>query len=199
MMVNWIIENSIVAGIMTAILMLLDWILSIAQEKERRLHYFEHYESYPINTIEGNHIVRRDVEKLKLINPKQNLIAIAVGIFIAVLLDKLTLESAQILLGTFWGLFLIVNIQHISNLISYRISRKGIHGKIWMHQRTGYLIQSGRYFATFIFMVILSLLIENLFLYGVTMAAFMSSLRMLIRTKNIPKIDKDDLSPYKER
>ncbi len=194
-MINWLIENSIVAGIITTLLMLFDWVLSLAQEKERRLHYFEHYESYPINTIEGNHILRRDIEKLKLINPKQNLIALVVGIFIAVLLDKLRIESAQIFLGTIWGLFLIVNTQHINNLISYRISRKGIHGKIWMHQRTGYLVQSGRYFATFIFLLILSVLIQNPFLYGITMAAFISSLRMLIWMKKAPKFEEKDSPP----
>ena len=194
-MINWIIENSIVAGIITTLLMLLDWVLSLAQEKERRLHYFEHYESYPINTIEGNNIVCKDVEKLKLLNPKHNLIALAIGVFIAVILGKLRIESAQILLGTFWGLFLIVNTQHISNLISYRMSRTGIHGKIWMHQRTGYLIQAARYFSTFIFLLILSLMIENLFLYGITMAAFISALRMLIWMKKVPQISQNDMPP----
>lgn len=194
-MINWLIENSLIAGIITTILMLIDWILSLAQEKERKLHYYEHYQSYPINTIEGNHMLRQEVENLKLINPKQNLIAIGLGIFIAIILRKMTIEGSLILLGTILGVFLIVNTQHISNLISFKISRKGIHGKIWMHQRIGYLIQSGRYFATFVFLLILSLLIENLFLYGVTMAAFISSLRMLIWLKRVPKIDKNDLSP----
>ncbi len=194
-MINWIIENSIIAGIMTTLLMWFDWILSLAQEKERRLHYHEHYQSYPINTIEGNHIVRKDLEKLKIINLKQNLIAIGLGVFVFFFLKQISLDSGLIFIGFIWGIFLIVNTQHISNLISYRFSRKGIHGKIWMHQRTGYFIQSGRYFATFIFLLILSLLIESLFLYGVTMAAFMSSMRMLIWLKKVPKIDNDDLPP----
>ena len=197
-MINWIIENSIVAGIITTLLMWIDWILSLAQEKERRLHYFEHYQSYPINTIEGNHIVRKDVENLKVINLKQNLIAIGLGVFVSIFLKRIPLESGLIFTGFIWGIFFIVNTQHLSNLISYRFSRKGIHGKIFMHQRTGYFIQSGRYFSTFIFLLILSLLIENLFLYGLTMAAFMSSLRMFIWIKKVPKIDKDDLPPENE-
>lgn len=194
-MINWLIENSIVAGIITTILMWLDWILSLAQEKERRLHYFEHYQSYPINTIEGNHMFRKDIENLKVINLKQNLIAIGLGIFISIFLKRISLASGLVFTGFIWGIFLIVNTQHISNLISYKFSRKGIHGKILMHQRTGYYVQSARYFATFIFLLILSIMIENLFLYGVTMAAFMSSLRMLIWIKKVPKIDKDDLPP----
>ncbi|MFV0267030.1 MAG: hypothetical protein ACK5HT_07835 [Draconibacterium sp.] len=194
-MINGIIENSIVAGIITTLLMWLDWILSLAQEKERRLHYYEHYQSYPIDTIEGNHIVRKDLEKLKIINLKQNLIAMGLGVFVSFFLKQISLDSGLIFIGFIWGIFLIVNTQHISNLISYRFSRKGIHGKIWMHQRTGYFIQSGRYFATFIFLLILSLLIENLFLYGVTMAAFMSSMRMLIWLKKVPKIGNEDLPP----
>jgi hypothetical protein len=194
-MINWIIENSIVAGIITTLLMWFDWFLSLAQEKERRLHYYEHYQSYPINTIEGNQIVRKDLEKLKIINLKQNLIAIALGVFVFFFLKKISQDSGLVFIGFIWGIFLIVNTQHISNLISYRFSRKGIHGKIWMHQRTGYFIQSGRYFATFIFLLILSLLIESLFLYGVTMAAFVSSMRMLIWLKKVPEIDNDDLPP----
>lgn len=194
-MINWIIENSIVAGIITTLLMWFDWILSLAQEKERKSHYYKHYKSYPINTIEGNHIVRKDVEKLKVINPKQNLIAIGLGVFVWIYLKRISLESGMIFIGFIWGIFLIVNTQHLSNLIAYRFSRRGIHGEILMHQRTGYLVQSGRYFATFIFLLILSLLIENFFLYGVTLAALMSSLRMLIRIKKVPKIDKDDLPP----
>lgn len=194
-MINWLVENTVIAGIITSFLMWLDWILTIAQEKERKSHYFEHYQSYPINTIEGNHIVRKDVENLKVINPKQNLMAIGLGVFVWIFLKRIPLESGLIFTGFIWGIFLIVNTQHLSNLLAYRFSRKGIHGKIWMHQRTGYLVQSGRYFATFIFLFFLSLLIENLFLFGVTMAALISSLRMLIWIKKVPKIDKDDLPP----
>ncbi len=194
-MINWLIENSIITGVITTILMWLDWILSLAQEKERKLHYYEHYQSYPINTIEGNPILRKDVENLKVINLKQNLIALGMGIFVSIYLTKVSLENGLVFIGFIWGIFLIVNTQHISNLIAYRFSRKGIHGKILMHQRTGYLVQSGRYFATFIFLLILSVLIENLFLYGITMAAFMSSLRMFFRIKRVPKIEGEDLPP----
>jgi hypothetical protein len=39
-MINWLIENTIITGIITTLLMWIDWILSLAQEKERKLHYY---------------------------------------------------------------------------------------------------------------------------------------------------------------
>jgi len=36
-------------------LMWTDYFLTLLQQKEIRLHYHEHYRSYPINTIEENH------------------------------------------------------------------------------------------------------------------------------------------------
>jgi len=194
-MINWLIEKSILTGSITTLLMWLDWLLTLAQEKERKLHYYKHYQSYPINTIEGNYIVRKDIEKLKFFNTKHILAAIGLGIFISIYLNKIPLQGGIFFIGFIWGLFLIVITQHISNLISYKLSRKGIHGKIWMHQRIGYYIQSGRYFATFLFLLILSLLIENLFLYGVTLAALASSLRMFIWVRKTPQIDYNDSPP----
>ena len=108
-MINWLVENTVFAGIITTLLMWLDWILTIAQEKERRSHYYDHYESYPVNTIEGNHIVRKDVEDLKVINPKHHLIAIGLGIFVWIFLKTVTSESGLIFIGFIWGIFLIVN------------------------------------------------------------------------------------------
>ncbi len=192
---NWFIEHTGIAGLMTVLLMWLDWILTLAQEKERKIHYQEHYRSYPVNTIEGNHIVRQDVEKLRLLNPRHILISIAVGLFVWIFLQKIPPDAALVFTGYLWGLFLIVNTQHLSNLTGYRFSRKGLHGKIWMHQRTGYLVQSGRYFATFIFLFLLSLLIENLFLWGVTLAALVSSLRMFIWIRKVPRIAEGDPPP----
>lgn len=194
-MIDWLINNSIIAGIVTVILMWCDWLLSLAQEKERRMHYYEHYESYPINTIEGNPFLRNDVQKFKLVNIKHISIALGLGTFIAVFLNKIPIELSRFFLGFFWGLFLVVNTQHISNLISYRVSRKGIHGKIYMHLRTGYYIQFGRYLAIAIFLIILSILSGELVLYGVTNAAFISAFRMLIWLKKVPRIDMNDLPP----
>lgn len=194
-MISWLVENPIIAGVITTLLMWLDRTLTIAQEKERRLHYYRHYESYPVNTIEGNPFLRKDVEKSKWINVRHLVLALLLGGFVAVYLSQIPKEGGMIFIGFIWGIFLIVNTQHLSNLIAYRMSRKGVHGKIWMHQRTGYYVQSGRYFATFIFLLILSILVENLFLYGVTLSALLSSLRMFIWMRKVPRINKDDLSP----
>lgn len=188
-MIEWLIDNPIIAGLFTFLLMWGDWLLTIAQEKERRTYYYKHYESYPVNTIEGNPMLRNEVSELKLFSVKHIAIAIAFGAFVALFLTFVTIGLSVFYLGFFWGIFLIVITQHLSNLIAYRVSRKGIHGKIRMHLRTGYYIQSGRYFAFTLLLLILSLLIQNLFLFGITTAAFISSLRMLIWAKKIPQID----------
>jgi hypothetical protein len=64
-----------------------------------------------------------------------------------------------------------------------------------MHQRTGYLVQSGRYFSIALFLLVLSILSGSVVIYGVTIAGFVSSLRQLIWLKRIPKIEKEDALP----
>ncbi|MFV1883091.1 MAG: hypothetical protein ACMZ7B_01175 [Balneola sp.] len=188
-MIEWLINNPIIAGVITTLLMWTDWLLTRAQEKERRTQYYKHYESYPVNTIEGNPMLRNEVAELKLFSLKHSMIAVVFGVFIALFLTFVPAHLTLFYLGFFWGIFLIVITQHLSNLIAYRVSRKGIHGKIRMHLRTGYYIQSGRYFASALLLLILSLLIQNIFLFGITIAAFISSLRMLIWANKTPQIE----------
>ncbi len=194
-MINWLIDNPAITGILTTLMMWGDWLLTLAQERERKRHYYEHYKSYPIDTIEGNPILRKDVSKFKLFSLKHITAAILFGVFIILFLKYTPTQLSQFYLGFFWGIFLIVITQHVSNLIAYRISRKGIHGKIWMHLRTGYYIQAGRYFAIALLLLVLSVLVGELVLYGITLAAFVSSLRMFIWVKKVPEIDEKDSHP----
>jgi hypothetical protein len=191
-MVDWFIDHPIVSGFITVLLMWSDWLLTIAQEKERVEHYSEHYQSYPTNTIEGHPAFQSSIPKRQLINPKHFIAALAIGTVVSIMLMMVPRMWCELLLGYIWGLFVIVDTQHISNWIGYRAGRQGIHGKLWMHQRTGYLVQSGRYFSFTLFLVVLSILSGSVVIYGVTIAGLVSSLRQLIWLKRIPKIEKDD-------
>jgi hypothetical protein len=194
-MVEWFIYQPVVSGLITFLLMWSDWLLTIAQEKERAEHYSEHYQSYPANTIEGHPAFQSSVPKRQLINPKHAIAALAIGTVVSIMLLIVPRMWCELLLGYVWGLFVIVDTQHLSNLIGYRAGRQGIHGKLWMHQRTGYLVQSGRYFSFALFLLVLSILSGSVVIYGVTIAGFVSSLRQLIWLKRIPKIEKEDFFP----
>ena len=191
-MVEWFVDHPIVSGFITILLMWSDWLLTIAQEKERAEHYFEHYQSYPTNTIEGHPAFQSSIPKRQLISPKHSVAALVIGTVVSIMLMTIPRMWCELLLGYVWGLCAIVDTQHISNWIGYRASRQGIHGKLWMHQRTGYLVQSGRYFSIALFLLVLSILSGSVVIYGVTVAGCVSSLRQLIWLRRIPKIEKDD-------
>ena len=197
-MIDWLINYPLLLGLITVLLVLGDWMLTVAQEKEVANHYFEHYQSYPTNTIEGNPTLQKSVKKRHIVNPKQFIVAIVVGVWVAYAIPKMSIGLRDSFLGYVWGLFLIVITQHLSNLIGYKAGRKGIHGKLWMHQRTGFIIQSGRYFSTSFFLLILSILSESHFIYGVTIAGFTSAIRQYFWIRKVPKIKEDDRPPNQE-
>ncbi len=194
-MVEWLILHPVVSGVVTFLLMWADWLLTIAQEKERAGHYFEHYESYPVDTIEGNPSLRSSVSKRQLVNPKHIIAALLVGTVFSILLALIPRSWSGLLIGYVWGLFLIVGTQHLSNLSGYRASRKGVHGKLWMHLRTAYLVQSGRYFSVALLLLLLAVLSGSVVIYGVTAAGFVSALRQLVWLKKAPAIHKGDPAP----
>jgi hypothetical protein len=194
-MTEWLNDNPYVFGLITFVLMQLDWLLTLAQEKERKKHYFKHYQSYPVNTIEGKPSFQDSVTKLKYFNPKHLIASVIIGIVVAFALIFIPPKFSAIFIGYVWGLFLIVCTQHLTNLSGYIASRKGLHGKLLLHQRTGYLIQSGRYFSITVFLLILSILSGSEIIYGVTIAGFTSSIRHLILLKKVPEIDQNDSPP----
>lgn len=98
-------------------------------------------------------------------------------------------------LGYVWGIFLIVGTMHLGNLLGYRASRRGLHGKLFLHQQTGYLIQAGRYAALTLLLIILTFISASSFLAGTAVADFTSSARQLLWLRRIPTIQKDDLPP----
>ncbi|MCX6143736.1 MAG: hypothetical protein NTZ35_10980 [Ignavibacteriales bacterium] len=100
-----------------------------------------------------------------------------------------------LLLGYVWGLYLIVDTTHLGNLLGYRAGRHGLHGKIYLHQRTGYLMQMGRYFALSLFLILLAACSASLFVVGVAVGGVSSAVRQLVWMRKIPAIDEPDVLP----
>lgn len=195
MAVKFLINNPVIIGLITMLLMWSDYLLTLMQEKERKEHYSKHYQSYPVNTIEGNPAIQEAVAKLKIFNPRHFTATIIAGIGLPVALLFMPKLLQGFFLGFIWGMLLIVNTQHLTNVLGYRASRRGLHGKLFLHQRTGLIIQSGRYLATALFLLVLAVLSESLIIYGVTSAGFLSSLRLFLLSRKVASIEKDDLPP----
>lgn len=195
MAVKFLINNSVIIGLITMLLMWSDYLLTLLQEKERKDHYSKHYQSYPVNTIEGNPAIQESVAKLKTFNLRHFIATIIAGIGLPIALIFMPNQLQEFFLGFIWGMLLIVNTQHLTNVLGYRASRRGLHGKLFLHQRTGLIIQSGRYLATALFLLVFAVLSESPIICGVTIAGFLSSLRLFMLSKKVASIEKEDLPP----
>ena len=184
-----------IVGLITFGLMWGDWFLTTLQERERSRHYAEHYQSYPINTIEGNPLLQSSVKKARLIEVRHILIAAVLSAAVAFAVTIFQAPYRELFLGYVWGLFLIVGHTHLGNLIGYRASRRGLHGKLYLHQRTGLLVQMGRYAALTLLLVILAACSASIFIAGTAIASLTSTLRQLIWLRKVPGIPEDDLPP----
>jgi hypothetical protein len=116
-------------------------------------------------------------------------------VIVTVALVWVPLELRPLLLGYVWGLYLIVSTTHLGNLIGYRAGRHGLHGKIFLHQRTGYLMQMGRYFALSLFLILLAACSASLFIVGAALGGVSSAARQLVWMRRIPGIDEPDVLP----
>lgn len=194
-MLSWLTDQPVVVGLGVVVLMLADWMLTVAQERERSLHYSEHYQSYPVDTIEGNPAFREAVAARRVINPRHLLAAVVVGAVVVLAMEITSASVHEPLIGYFWGLFLIVCSQHLSNLIGYRAARRGVYGKLWLHLRTGYITQAGRYFSLTLLLLVLAAASGSPFIYGVTLAGLTSSIRQLVWIRKVPADDAGDPRP----
>ena len=70
LMIEWFVVHPWLTGVATFFLMWGDWLLTILQERERHLHYGDHYQSYPINTIEGSPLYQSSVKARRIAEPK---------------------------------------------------------------------------------------------------------------------------------
>jgi hypothetical protein len=194
-MIDWFSAYPGIAGVVTFLLAWVDWLLTILQERERQLHYAEHYQSYPVNTIEGNPKYQSTVKARRLLEPRQLIPALIMTLIVTVALAWIPQDWRPLLLGYVWGLYLIVDTTHLGNLLGYRAGRHGLHGKIYLHQRTGYLMQMGRYSALSMFLILLAAASASLFVAGVALGGVSSAARQFLWMRKIPAIDEPDEPP----
>lgn len=191
---DWFAIHNWATGLVTFLLMWGDWLLTILQEREQRSHYSEHYQSYPVDTIEGNPLYQSAIRKGRVAEPKQIITALIISTLVAYALVWIPQSLHVTFIGYVWGLFLIVITTHLGNIFGYRAGRYGIHGKLLMHLRTGYLIQMGRYLALALFLILLAVCSGSSFIVGVAIAGMTSAARQLLWLRRIPAIDADDAS-----
>jgi hypothetical protein len=194
-MVEWFIDYPWITGVVTFFLMWSDWLLTILQERERQLHYAEHYESYPVNTIEGSPLYQKAVKARRIAEPRHLVPALMLSVIVALSLIWIPQNLRSLLIGYVWGLYLIVDTTHFGNLLGYRAGRHGLHGKLYLHQRTGYVIQMSRYMALAVFLILLAVCSASLFIVGVAIAGVSSAARQLVWMRRIPAIGADDEPP----
>lgn len=195
MAIRWQTISPIIVGLITFGLMWGDWLLTTLQERERSSHYAEHYQSYPVNTIEGNPLLQSPVQKAQLIEVRHILIAAVLSMVVAFAITIFQAQYRELFLGYVWGLFLIVGNSHLGNIIGYRASRRGLHGKLYLHQRTALLVQMGRYAALTLFLAILAVCSTSIFIGGTAIASLTSTLRQLIWLRKVAPIPVVDLPP----
>jgi len=194
-MVEWFVERPWVAGVVTFFLMWSDWVLTILQERERQLHYADHYESYPVNTIEGHPLFQKVVSARRIAEPRHLIPALVLSVIVAFALVWIPEDYRVVLIGYVWGLYLIVDTTHVGNILGYRAGRRGLHGKLYLHMRTGYVIQLSRYIALAIFLILLAVCSASPFIIGVALAGVSSAARQLVWMRRIPAIDAADTPP----
>ena len=172
-----------------------DWLLTVFQERERRAHYSEHYLSYPLNTIEGHPWFQSAVSRARLVEPKHLLPSLILSGVVSSVMAFLPDQWRELFLGYVRGLYLLVLTTHTGNLIGYRASRRGLHGTLYLHQRTGYLIQMGRYVAFTAFLLVLTACSASLCIGGITIAGVTGIVRQLVFLRKVPPIPEDDRPP----
>ncbi len=194
-MIDWLASHPFIAGGITFLLAWVDWWLTILQERERQLHYADHYQSYPVNTIEGNQRYQATVNAKRVAEPRHLIPAFVMAVIVTLGILFIPEDFRPLLLGYVWGLYLIVSTTHLGNLLGYRAGRRGLHGKIYLHQRTGYLMQVGRYFALSLFLILLAACSASLFIVGIAVGGVSSAARQLVWMRKIPLIDEPDVLP----
>ena len=194
-MVEWFSAYPWITGIVTFFLAWGDWFLTILQERERQLHYAEHYQSYPVNTIEGNPRYQSTVKARRIAEPRHLIPALIMSVIVTLALLWIPQNYRALLIGYVWGLYLIVSTTHLGNLLGYRAGRHGLHGKLYLHQRTGYLMQVGRYLALAFFLILLAVCSGSLFIVGVAVGGVSSAARQLVWMRKVPAIEEPDEPP----
>jgi len=194
-MIDWFAVRPIAFGVLTFLLMCLDWFLSVLQHREHVAHSDRHYRSYPVDTVEGNPLLQHAIRSGAFVQPRHLLAAIGVSVLAALALPWIPHPARPAFLGYVWGLFLIVSCTHVGNLLGSIASRRGVHGRLWIHQRTAYWIQAARHVALALLLGVLALASFSSFVAGVALAAFVSAGRQLAWVRRVPPVPEPDLPP----
>jgi hypothetical protein len=194
-MADLLLRRPLTLGIATFLLMEADWVLTILQQRARATRPQPYQRTYPVDTVEGNPLLRRDVGSGRLLSVRHLTGAILVSGILAWLASEMRPEHTAPVLGAVWGTFLIVIETHVRNIVAYAASRVGMHGKLHVHQRTAYRMSIGRYAGTLVFVSALTVLDPTPFLLGVCVAAAITIARQLIFMRRVPPIPVGDPSP----
>ena len=194
-MVIWFADRPVATALVMLLLMWVDWWLTVLTEAARRRAQSGHYRMYPVDTTEGNPLLHGAVAKQRVIDAKHIVAALVLSTAVAFSLTIVRREWRPLFIGYVWGLFLIVSCTHLGNLAGYRLGSRGIHGTLWMHLRTAYAVQMGRYAALASLLMVIALLSESAFTAGVAGAGFTSAFRQLVWIRTAPTIGIDDTAP----
>jgi len=194
-MADWLAAHPALAGVVTFVLMWTDWMLTVLQHRERQRSRGACYRSYPVDTVEGSPLLRRAVESGRAVSLRHMVAASLLSVAVALGLGWIPMPARTFFLGYVWGIFLVVDCSHLANLLGYLAGRRGMHGEIWIHQRTGYLVQAGRYAALAALLGVLAVGSASPFVAGVAVAGIVSSLRQVLWLRRVPAIPHPDLAP----
>lgn len=184
-MTAWVVGHPWAAGAVMLLLMWGDWVLTILQERERVSHYKEHYESYPVNTIEGNPLLQVAAARRRLVEPRYLFLALIFSAIVGYAIVWIPPLLQQAFVGFAWGLYLVALVAHFANLIDYRTSRRGVRGHVAVHLRTAYVVQAGRHLSLTILLVIVAVLTASLFAAGLALAALTVTARQYLWMRRI--------------
>jgi hypothetical protein len=194
-MADTIIQHPALAGALTFLLMEADWLLSIVQHRAMESHYKDHYETYPIRTVEGNPLLRRAVSHGRWIDLRHLIPALVVSCIVYYVMSRLREDQALLVLGLIWGTFFALLAIHSRNVWSYAAGRRGVHGKIWIHMRTGYQMSLGQYAGLLIFAGLLAVLDPSPFLVGIALSCVVAIARVSVFLLRAPRIETGDPPP----
>jgi len=193
-MAEVLLRHPLALGIATFLLMQADWFLTVVQQRARASGP-QPYRTYPVDTVEGNPMLRRDVASGRLLSARHLVGAVLISAALAWAASGTRPERLTVALGAVWGMFLILIETHVRNIVAYAASRAGTHGRLYVHQRTAYRMNLGRYAGTLVFVGALAILDPTPFLLGVCIAAAITIARQLIFMRGVPAIQEGDPPP----
>jgi hypothetical protein len=195
-MIEDLIRRPIVGGATMFVLMTIDWVLTVLQARAATGAFRKHYGTYPVDTVEGNPVWRGDVARRSFLNPRHLVASILVAVFVGVVLSGMPERGPALLfLGAALGAFLVVIAIHLSNVIAYAGARRGVHGRVVIHLRTGYVMSVGRYAGIAVLLGAIAIVVPHPFLLGTALAAAVGVLRQLLFRWRSPRIGSGDPTP----